>query len=278
MPRTITYSTWKNEYQTILSRFSDKRIMLAYSGGKDSSTVLSLMSEAKKEFSLNMEVHGVVFPNHVLTGDEQNRLKEYWKKKNIEIHWHESSIAEAALSKAVDEGEIPCRVCNKAKKSVLINYFKEAGLNFESVVIVMSYSLWDLVSATIEHILGSVYAADDLLDPETDRRLNDRFNETSQRFYPLLTLKDGLTIFKPLINYNDQSILDYLSMHHIPIVSNKCQYKDYRPKRWFANYYHNAGLEFDLGKVSTFARNALALPDIAHYENIVTAKYFKNNI
>ncbi|KPJ75790.1 MAG: hypothetical protein AMJ54_13990 [Deltaproteobacteria bacterium SG8_13] len=278
MSKELSYANWKNEYQSVLSCFSDKTIMLAYSGGKDSSAALNLMKQAQQEFGFHMEVHGVVFPNHVLTGDEQGRLKQYWRKKEIEIHWHESSIVEQELANAVTNGEIPCRVCNKAKKKVLINYFKETHSNFESIVLVMSYSLWDLVSATIEHILGSIYSADGLNNADTRLRLKNRFNETSQRFYSLLTLKDGLTIFKPLINYNDQHILDYLSTHQIPIVANSCQYKEYRPKRWFANYYHNAGLQFDIENVRTFARNALAVPDISFYENIEAGNYFRNII
>ena len=169
MSKMIRYSNWKKEYRTILGGFSDKTVVLAYSGGKDSSVVLNLMNKAQKEFGFHMEVHGVVFPNHVLTGDEQNRLKQYWEKQDIQIHWHESSIAETELSNAVNKGEIPCRVCNKAKKKVLINYFKETHSNLGSIVIVMSYSLWDLVSATVEHILGSIYAADSVND--ADNRL-----------------------------------------------------------------------------------------------------------
>jgi tRNA(Ile)-lysidine synthase TilS/MesJ len=278
MSTKINYAKWKNDYQNILSGFSNKTIMIAYSGGKDSSAVLNLMNEAQKEFDFKMEAHGVVFPNHVLTTDEQYRLNEFWREKDIEIYWHESSIAEEELLLAANKGQSPCQVCNTAKKNVLINHFKEAHSNFESIVIVMSYSLWDLVSATIEHILESVYSSGNTHDTETIRRLNSRFNETSQRFYPLLILKEGLTIFKPLINYNDQHILEYLATNKILTVADKCKYKSYRPKRWFSNYYHNAGLEFDIEKVRKFAQNALALPDIEYFENVGTGNYFKKMI
>ena len=278
MSNKLNYSVWKNHYQTILSDFPNKNIVLAYSGGKDSSVVLHLMNQAQKDIGFHMEVHGVVFPNHVLTKDEQDRLKQYWRKNDVDVKWHTTSIDEGKLSEAAQKGESPCRVCNKAKKKVLINYFKEMQLDFHSTVIVMSYSLWDLVSATVEHILGSIYSSDDINNNDIRQRLNNRFNEISQRFYPLITLRDGLTIFKPLIHYNDQHILNYLSERKIPVVSNKCEYKDYRPKRWFANYYHNAGLEFEYEKVHSFAQKALALPDITYYENVETGNYFNKMI
>ena len=46
-----------------------------------------------------------------------------------------------------------------------MEYFENLAIDMNSLVIIMSYSLWDLVSATIEHILGASYSPPILCRP-----------------------------------------------------------------------------------------------------------------
>jgi hypothetical protein len=150
----------------------------------------------------------------------------------------------------------------------------EAG----TLVIVMSYSLWDLVSATIEHTLGAVYGSAETSSRVRHKSTQERFYETAQRFYPLLKLQDGLSIFKPLIYYNDQDIKRVLSEEGIPLLTTTCHYKQYRPKRLFAQYYEQMGLRFDFEKVLRFAQTALHLPDENFFTQMGEDSYLRKLI
>ena len=139
----------------------------------------------------------------------------------------------------------------------------------------MSYSLWDLVSATIEHILGAHYSSDENTAPFQKKNSEERFLGTFQRFYPLLRLKNGLTVFNPLIRYNDEEINNVISEKKIPLTTTSCRYREYRPKRLFAEYYKRSGLRFEFDKVFDFAKKSLNLPEISYFENLETETYVK---
>jgi hypothetical protein len=150
--------------------------------------------------------------------------------------------------------------------------------DWEPLVLVMGYSLWDLISATVEHILTARLSHPDESPSGRLKPTEERFLETSQRFYPILKLNGGPSILKPLILYNDQDILDVISRHAIPLTQTICKYKDFRPKRLLAEYYHRSALEFDYQKVFEFAKKVLDLPEPSYYENVDPNQYLKKMI
>lgn len=278
MTSPIRYETWKSDHVSFLESFSGKTVILTFSGGKDSSAGLHLMQRASSEFDFDLDVHAVLFPHHVYTYAEVEVMEKYWEQRGIRIRWHKGESADRELERAVQEGIDPCSVCNRAKKTILIREGRSLFADPESIVLTMSYSLWDLVSATMEHILGTRYsAAPGPVDPGAGKA-DRRFLETSQRFYPLIRLKDGLQVFKPLIRYNDQQIIDLIERVGTPLCTTLCQYCHYRPKRVFAQYYERADLRFDFDRVFTFARDALQIPDLSHYETLDMALYFNRLI
>ena len=56
MKSRLNYSAWKTNNQAILEDLSDKKVMISYSGGKDSSVVLYLIRKAAKEFGFSYEI------------------------------------------------------------------------------------------------------------------------------------------------------------------------------------------------------------------------------
>jgi tRNA(Ile)-lysidine synthase TilS/MesJ len=147
-----------------------------------------------------------------------------------------------------------------------------------SLVIVMSYSLWDIVSASIEHILGAVFNAKEAAPAFRHKSAEERYLETFQRFYPMLRMPAGFSIFKPLIYYNDQDIRSVLKSEGIPVLSTTCDYKQYRPKRLFAQYYEHMNLQFDFTEVFNFAEKALNLPVESHFTQMGGEHYLNKVI
>jgi tRNA(Ile)-lysidine synthase TilS/MesJ len=273
MADCLEYSVWRDDHETILAGLKDKRVLMTYSGGKDSSLILHFIQKAADEFGFSFETHAVPFPKHVLTADETQKLDHYWQERGIRIIWHQVAVADERLKDALDRKIMPCMICNQTKKEVLMNFFKESQVPLNQTVIVVNYSLWDLVSATVEHILGGVYRDEKKVDRFKGKTSRDRFIETSQRFYPLLTINRGLTVFKPLIQYNDQDILQAIQKNRIPVTATTCRFHEYRPKRWFSKYYHAMELQFDYDSVLAFAKKSLQLPDRSYFEQIDLKQY-----
>jgi tRNA(Ile)-lysidine synthase TilS/MesJ len=278
MNEGLTYSSWKIEHRRILEALPGKQIIVTYSGGKDSSVILHYMIQAAKEFDFHFETHGAEYPEHVFTGPDKHLLDGYWGERGVSIMWHAVSESEEKLNSALAEGINPCLVCNRVKKSVLFEYFERSATDWEPLVLVMGYSLWDLISATLEHILTARLSYPDESPSARFKPTEERFIETSQRFYPILKLNGGPSIFKPLIMYNDQDILDVVSRHAIPLTHTICKYKDFRPKRLFAEYYYRSALQFDYQKAFEFAKSVLDLPEPSYYENVDRKQYLKRMI
>ncbi len=273
MTSRLNYSTWKSNNQAILENLSDKKVMVPYSGGKDSSVVLYLIQKAAEEFDFNYEAHGVFFPANVYSDRDVKKIDSYWHKKNVSIIWHKVPVSDECLAEALKKGQSPCLTCIQTKKKILISQLNQMISDWNSIVIVMSYSLWDLVSATLEHISSATFSDKSYSSFLQGKSSDERFIETAQRFYPLLKLKQGPTIYKPLIKYNDQDIQNFILENNIPLTTTSCKYKEFRPKRIFAAYYEKTDLFFDYSKVLGFAIKALNLPDITYYEEIDTEKY-----
>jgi hypothetical protein len=275
---SITFEKWLNDNQADLEKLRNKELIMAYSGGKDSSVVLHFLEKAASTYNFKVEAHGIVIPEHVLTEDERMKLDNYWQQRNIAISWHAVKDADNKLVQAPEQGITPCLVCNRTKKNELMNYFKVTKPDWEKLVMVISYSLWDLVSACIEHITGGIFADKEFSTAVKGKTPEDRFMEIAQRFYPLIKLQNGLAVFKPLIYYNDQDILETVKENNLPLTTPTCDHKEYRPKRGFALYYHKMDHHFNYDKVLKFAQNALKIPDLSVYSDMPTETYLKEVI
>lgn len=278
MNHQLNYPSWVERHRYVLETLPNKQVMMFFSGGKDSSIVLHLLQLASADFHFTFETHTGVFPHHVFSPEDRQKLDTYWQKRGVTINWHDVLESDDQLATALAEGTSPCLVCNTAKKRQLLNYIKGSGLDTASLVIVISYSLWDLVSATIEHILGSVYASPQYTPSINGKPREERFLETFQRFYPLLQFTNGFSVFKPLIYYNDQAIIDLIRRENIPLLCTSCNYKEYRPKRLFGQYYEKMNLQFEFQDVLNFARNTLHLPDEAFFTQLGEEGYLKKAI
>jgi len=278
MHSKLEYQTWENEHKTILPNLNKHRTIMTFSGGKDSSVILYLMQQASKNFEFEFETHAACFPHDVLIDEERETIDAYWKKKGVAIVWHELSESDDQLDEALNRGIDPCLICNRIKKNYLMTHFKSSIPDWSSLVIIMSYSLWDLVSSTIENILNVRYTTPEHSKGFKEKDYFERFMETSQRFYPYIKLNGGFSIFKPLIKYNDQEIKNFLSEKKIPVFSRQCKYHSFRPKRLFSGYFEKMDLHFDFGKVMGFAKNALNLPEMSYYQEVKMEEYLSKMI
>jgi tRNA(Ile)-lysidine synthase TilS/MesJ len=262
----INYPRWEEEHKSMLETFCDKNVLILFSGGKDSSLAMDFILRAGKEFGFDFKAYAGAYPVHRYPDKEKKRIESYWNKRAVEIHWHDLGETDDYIKDSVN----PCDQCRKLRKEMLKTILPNLVDDWESLVLVAGYSLWDIVSYSIENILNSVFS--NSINAENNKRLM----ETAQRFYPLLKMKEGYTIFRPLIRYNNDEILRVIKEAAIPTISIPCKFKEFRPKRILEGYYEKMGIRFDYDKVSDFAKRSLSLPDISTYTSIDRDEYLLN--
>lgn len=268
MPLEIRYSEWKKEHRKTLELFKEKRIFISFSGGKDSSLALFLISEAAREFGFEFETHTGTFPVHRYPPPERERIESYWNAQGIPILWHDFFETDEEIQNAHN----PCHACQKIRKRLLKKIVSEKVDDLSSLILVICFGLWDLVGYSLEHILGDLFHE---ANGREEQGKSQRFMETAQRFYPVMTMKEGYTVFRPILRYNGSDILYTLGKKNIPFLSTPCRFRDYRPKRVLEKYYEEMGLRFDYKKVFNFAEQALDLPDLSVYTSIAKDRYLE---
>ena len=139
----------------------------------------------------DIEAHGGIYPEHVLTAAQREPIDAFWKIRGIPIIWHRVADSDRELDRALSEGRDPCRICNQSKKAAILKDFASQNIHFGSIVAIMGYSLWDIVSAVIEHLLAARFQPQtDEVDHQADK-LRARYLETFQRFYPWMVFPSG---------------------------------------------------------------------------------------
>lgn len=120
-------------------------IVVGVSGGPDSMTLLSILFKLKEEFNLKIYVAHV---NHMLRENaikDEEYVKEFCKKNNIEIFIKKANISEIAQKEKIGLEE--------AGRNVRYNFFEEVLKNTESNKIAIAHNLNDKVETIIMNTL-----------------------------------------------------------------------------------------------------------------------------
>ena len=266
LPVPIEYGQWMSDHASLLESMKGKKVFLLYSGGKDSSVCMHLMLKAGKEFGFAFEAHGGAFPVDRYTESEKDRLSGYWQKRGIDILWYDLGKPADWL----DNAENPCAACQGVRREMLNRVLKSTVNEWGDLVLVVSYSLWDLASYAVEYLLGGVFFRS---EGHVSAGAKKRLLETSQRFYPFLRMREGYSVFRPLIKVNGCDIVKTVEGEEIPMIRVPCRFKDFRPKRILEKYYEKMGLCFQYEDVLAFAAETMGLRDSALYTEMDKEDY-----
>lgn len=264
----MDFDAWLKEHGDTLRSFSGKRVFLLYSGGKDSSLCLHFMWKATKHFDFELEAHGGAYPLHRYTHQEKERLSSFWRDRGVTIKWYDMGVTDEPMEGTAQ----PCLYCQKVRRDMLNKVLADTVQHWERLVLVVSFSLWDIVSYSLEHVIAGFCIS----SKEGEQLRAKRLRETAQRFYPVLKMKEGYTVFRPLLRFNESDVIEEVQRQGIPLLSIPCNYKDFRPKRSLQRYYEQMGLRFDYDGILEFAKSKLGLPDISSYTTLEKQAYLKD--
>jgi tRNA(Ile)-lysidine synthase TilS/MesJ len=266
MAQSIDFDLWKEDHFPVLDNLEGKRVLMLFSGGKDSSLCMHLLLRAGREFGFSFEAYAGAFPLHRYTASEKERIGAYWRTKGVHVLWHDVAQEETCLQSGVN----PCLSCQEIRRQRLNAVLRDEVKQWNELVLVVSYTLWDLVSYVSEYLLAGVF---EKTNSSPSHELQKRFVEISQRFYPFLRMKEGYSVFRPLLRCNGCDVLTSVEEEGIPILGIPCNFKDFRPKRILERYYDKMGLRFDYDEVFKFAKQTMGLADPSAYMEMDKDQY-----
>ncbi len=172
------------------------KIAIGVSGGKDSMVLLYALHLYQKFAPVKFELVGITlklgFP-----GMDFNPVVEFCEKHGIEYHLVDTQVYEILKLNADDSGRIPCSLCSKFKKAILINSAKELGCN----KVTMAHHADDAVKTLV---------------------LNSMFNGYLSTFKPKMYLdRSDVTFIRPLVYCYEEELIK-AAAKHVPIVPSTC--------------------------------------------------------
>ena len=172
------------------------KVAVGVSGGKDSMTLLYALHLYQKFSPVSFELVGITLKLG-FSGMDFNPVIDFCKKHGIEYHMVDTQVYEILQHKADDKGRLPCSLCSKFKKALLIKKSIELGCNKVSMA----------------------HHADDAVETMAMNMIHNGFIST---FKAKMYLDESdVTFIRPLIYCYESDIIK-TAKKHVPIVESTC--------------------------------------------------------
>lgn len=196
------------------------KIVVGVSGGKDSVLLLYALNEYKRmvEKEKKFEIIGVNinvgFPNMDI-----NILRDYFKTFNINFDVVDTDIYTILELNRSNNGRLPCSICSKMKKAVIIDYAKEHNYNK----------------------VAFAHHGDDAIETLL---MNAIYGGRISTFTPKTFLdRTQMTLIRPFVYARENEITKSANKINIPIVKSTCpndkETQRAEMKKMLHELYHN---------------------------------------
>ncbi len=174
------------------------RILVAFSGGKDSLTLLDILYKRRRYVKINYDLVPLLVHNEEYQGIE--KVSEFIKNNyNLELKIKYLNIKELVLSGKFKEN--PCYVCSKIRRKILFDSAKEYNCN----KLALGHNMDDINETLLMNII---------------------FSGTISSMKPKQELFNGkLTIIRPLCYVTEEQIRKYVKKNSLPVIDKICSYR-----------------------------------------------------
>jgi len=264
------FQKWEIHNRDYLNACREKRLIITFSGGKDSSACLFLLHKAKDRYNYNLEAHLYAYPRHIYEEDFKEVLLSFWRKHGVKLFFHPSEEDDSLL----EYQENPCITCQGIRKKALFRLWSSTEKSMSNLVIVSGHSLWDLAGYVLE-----IFIARELADYSHHENpvSAERFIEISQRFYPFISMREGYAVFRPMLCLDQKEIEYILEAEALPVLDTSCRYSRFRPKKVLANYFQTFDCQFSYKKIIELAQKKIGISDTSKVKYLSQKEYLSNH-
>lgn len=180
------------EYQMIEG--GDK-VAIGLSGGKDSTTLLYLLTALQKKMKVKFEI----VPISLMLGFEGvdfTEMKQFVESLGHTLYVQETNISEVVFD--IRKEKNPCSLCANMRRGSLYSLAKELGCN----KVALGHHLDDGMETFFMNLL---------------------FNGKIGSFQPVTYLdRMDITLIRPMIAIEEKQIIQFVQSKNLPIVHNPC--------------------------------------------------------
>lgn len=172
-------------------------IAVGVSGGKDSIALLYALHLYKKFSKKQFDIVGITM-SFGFDGMDFTPVVEFCQAHEIRYHIEPTQMREILEANKDDKGRLPCSLCSKFKKAIMISSAKEQGAN--------------------KFAFG--HHADDAIETLV---MNAVFNAKPATFKPKMHLtRDDMTMIRPFVYAYEKEILSAVNRLELPVVPSTC--------------------------------------------------------
>lgn len=181
------------------------KILVGFSGGKDSFALLEILLTFQKKKKVKYEVMPVIIHNNFGDIDYTSTIA-YFEKRGLKYHIEYTKIADV-IKKEMAESEKYCFLCARLRRGILAKLARDFGCN----KIALGHNLDDAMQTYLMNILYS-----SKVEPLKPNYVSD----------------DGeYSVIRPLIHVREDHIVEYVKEAGFDIVKQNCILKPENSKR-----------------------------------------------
>lgn len=168
------------------------KILVCLSGGKDSFTMLDLLSKLQKKTNNKFQIHSFTL-DQAQPGWQDDKLKQWLANKQIP-HTILTKDTYSIVKEKIPENKTFCSLCSRLRRGIIYNYAKEHGFN----KIALGHHRDDLIETLL---MSTLYSGEIKSMPPK-----------------LLTDDKQHIVIRPLAYCQEKDIIEYQKIKQYPLI------------------------------------------------------------